>query len=163
MRSGFSTQYYNTFLIIIVVNFSESLPLCESNLMRNEPQSLTEGDRIWIQCSMNFRGFWEPTVEWIQHGDEFRSEGRSITDGIETTITPNQSVTSNVTVAIKSTTVGSYYSCNIYFVRHNGTPITTANNVPNFTSSAICVLHSTTQSAFKDTTAASSSGYWCKF
>src|SRR6218665_1396649 len=115
MQWGFSTQYCNTFLIIIVVNFSESLPFCESNLMRNNPQSLTEGDRIWIQCSMQFRGFWEPTLEWIQHGEEFGSEGKNITHGIETTITPNQSVTSNLTVAIKSSTVESYYSCKIYF------------------------------------------------
>src|SRR6218665_1300177 len=62
--------------MLVLYNFVESLPVCESNLTENNSHSLIDGDHIWIECNINFRGFWAPSMEWIQHGGDFGPEGK---------------------------------------------------------------------------------------
>lgn len=157
--------------------FAESLPVCESNLTRSNYHSLVDGDHIWIKCNVDFRGFWAPSMEWNQHGGDFGPQGNRVTDGIETVISPRQSITSKLTIAVNSSEDGFYYSCKLYFVKYNGTQVTTAKNVPNFTytwnSSVIYVSHSSAESDVPETDAVASSAVtsstekssnvdWCK-
>ena len=154
--------------MLVWYNYVESLPLCESNFTRSNSHSLIDGDQIWIQCSVDFRGFWEPSVEWAQHGEDFGPEGKTVTDGIETMTSPSHSVTSRLTIAINASAQGFHYSCKIYFARYNGTLLTTAKNVPSFTytwnSSLIFITHSPTQSFFAVTSSTTeTSSAWCKY
>jgi len=106
-------------------------------------------------------------MEWTQHGGDFASQGNRVTDGIETMISPSQSVTSKLTIAANTSTDDSYYSCKTYFTRYTGTLQTTANNVPSFSytwnSSVIYESQSSTQSFFAVTPSTiETSSAWCK-
>ena len=145
-----------------VLSFPDSLPVCESNLTKNYSYSLIEGDHIFIQCNINFRGFWAPSVEWTQHGDNSKPEGEPVADGVEQLRNPSQSITSTLTIAVQSSADGFYYSCKLYFVKYNGIEVTTAKNVPNFTYTWNSSVTQHIFSATSPTTETSSSVYWCK-
>src|SRR6218665_506708 len=110
---------------------SESQPKCETTLTAKT--SLEVGDNIWMQCRVNFRGNWAPTMEWRQHQvNADINESRLVSNVADTVAIPNSSITSTLTVLIDSTNYESYYSCRTFFTWHNGKLRTNATNVPDF-------------------------------
>ena len=107
----------------------ESEPICETNLTAKT--SLEVGDCIWMQCRVNFRGNWPPTMEWRQHQVNAH-EVRLDSNVADTVVIQNSSITSTLTVLIDSTNYDSCYSCRTYFTWHNGKLRTNATNTPDF-------------------------------
>ena len=99
--------------------------------------TLTKGDVIWMQCSVNFRGMWTPTVEWKQHiedDEQGEDDQEVVLHGVSTITVLNSSVTSTFTyVSGPSKTRPTYFSCRIFFQWHNINVNATANNLPNYT------------------------------
>ena len=137
--------------LLFQLSISDSIPTCGENFTLNSLNSskyLLNGDYIWIQCSVNFRGFLTPTIEWIEYGRHLGPDGRIVTGEAELTRIPNRSVTSNI--AVNSSRDGSWFACKIYFSKFDGTYNVTAGNVPNFTyiwnSSVITLSFSSSES-----------------
>lgn len=120
-------------LVFLIIQFplSESEPICDTNLTTNT--LLVDGYYIWNQCRVNFKGNWEPTMEWRQHSlNVDNDEGRLVSDETVTHVIENVSITSTLTVLVDSTNYDSYYSCRTYFTWNNGKLKTNASNVPDF-------------------------------
>src|SRR6218665_3234207 len=112
-------------------HLSESEPICDTNLTAKT--SLEVGDCIWMQCRVQFRGNWPPTMEWRQHQvNTGIDKGRLVSDVADTVVIQNSSITSTLIVLIDSTNYDSYYSCRTFFTWHNGKLRTNATNVPDF-------------------------------
>src|SRR6218665_924842 len=118
------------------LSISDSIPTCEENFTMNSLNSskfLLSGDYIRLQCRVSFRGFWTPTIEWIEYGRHLGPNGRIVTEEAELTRIPNRIVTSNLTIAANSSRDGSWFACRLYFAKYDGMYNMTAINVPNFT------------------------------
>ena len=165
------------------LSISDSIPTCEENFKLNSLNSskyLLNGDYIWMQCSVSFRGFWTLTLKWIEYGRHLWPDGKRITEGVEVTRIPNRIVTSNLTVTVNSSRDGSRFACKIYFSKYDGMYRMNATNVPGFTyiwTSSVITLSlsssesvTTTSNPFESTSIHTtredfqwqSSTHWCK-
>lgn len=120
--------------LIILTCFVESQPVCKANLTADGNKSLTVGDSIWLRCSVAFRGFWTPTMQWIRHSGN-GDIGNVVTRGVEMVRLPNTSVTSTLDIKVDSSMKGVLFSCRTYFTQYDGIQLSLddiANNIPNF-------------------------------
>lgn|SRR6218665_1640118 len=88
-----------------------------------------------MQCNLNFRGFWAPTMQWTRHDGDGLADGtnREVGGVIKMQTIPNSNVTSSLTVSRDSLGEGTFFSCRIYFERKSdGILIMNATNVPDF-------------------------------
>ena len=110
---------------------SESEPFCETNNTAEENITLTEGDVILMQCSVNFRGMWAPTVEWKQHTVDDNKDQHTIIYDASTVTLINARVTTTLKYVYKLSEF-TYFSCRMLFQRYNGSLHATATNLPEF-------------------------------
>lgn len=104
------------------------MPICEERTLLSDDYV-----QIWMQCNVTFRGFWAPTLVWIEYGGHLGPEGRNITKEAELTRIPNRIVTSNLTISVNSSRNWAQFVCRIYFAKYDEMYNMTASNVPNFT------------------------------
>src|SRR6218665_3833897 len=86
-----------------------------------------------MECSVSFRGFWTPTVEWRQHSRDGNAIGKlTERDGVELVAIADSKVSSTLTFAISSSANGSFFSSRFYFTRDNAKDQVTATNIPTY-------------------------------
>src|SRR6218665_1079863 len=111
----------------VSLSATESTPFCDTNL--NGGDSLTDGDRIWMRCSVRFRGYWTPSMEWRHHTE---SKDGQIVTADEAVENENFNITSKISIVFNSSISGSFFSCKIYFSTKKHTRQANATNTPNF-------------------------------
>lgn len=119
---------------ITVCTSTETEPNCSSNYTLNLNTTVNEEISVRLRCTVNFRGYLVPDVEWRTHKgyEETFEEDEEMTNLADTIIIMNSSITSGLTVVLSSNTNSLSYSCKIYFRSVNNTETMNADNAPNF-------------------------------
>lgn len=110
------------------------MPNCTSNYT-NDNDSSVDSEAIKMQCSLNYRGFWAPTMHWTQHNIDGIEDVKSqkVIGITESQTISNSHVTSSLTVNIDSLGTGTFFSCRIFFEKKfDGILTMNATNVPDF-------------------------------
>src|SRR6218665_54603 len=104
----------------------------DTNYTVEDNSTLTDDDVIWMHCSVNFRGMWAPTVEWIQHRVNDKEEEQTIIHEASTVTLLNTNITTTLNY-VHNASETTYFSCRLFFQRYNGSDRATATNLPEFT------------------------------
>ena len=109
---------------------TEADPKCQWNLSRSNDSNVNdivmEFDIITMTCTVNYSGYWDPSMIWQQES------GSVITTVIVDKIDKSKSLTSSLTMVVSRNINGQKYSCTTYF-NHVNKPITpTVENQPGY-------------------------------
>ena len=105
--------------------------------------TLSDGDIIRMQCSVNFRGMWAPSIEWKQHmenedEDGKEGEGDQLIElhAVSTETVFNSRATSTL-IYISGSSKATYFTCRVFFKGYTFSmdirKVHVATNLPNFT------------------------------
>lgn len=132
--SIFKLQYPTIFQRLL--KFVESAPICETIFTTTDNDSLSVSRHLLMRCSITFRGFWTPTLEWRRHDGNGNNSRvwKKITDAtVEVSRFTNNTITSTLAVRINESEKYSHFSCQISFANYDGNDKSvTATNVPDF-------------------------------
>ena len=82
-----------------------------------------------MRCSVIFRGYWTPSMEWSQHGEEENGRVREVDEVVDN---GNCNVTTTINIIFNSSTNNSYFSCKTYFAIQKHRCLANATNAPDF-------------------------------
>src|SRR6218665_3426856 len=88
-----------------------------------------EGSRIWMRCSVKFRGYWTPSMEWRHHREDENGRAIAVDEVVEI---ENCNVTTTINIILNSSTNNSYFSCKIFFAIQKHRRLANATNVLDF-------------------------------
>jgi len=88
-----------------------------------------EGSRIWMRCSVIFRGYWTPSMEWRHHREDENGRVIAVDEVVEN---ENCNFTTTINIILNSSTNNSYFSCKTYFAIQKHRRLANATNVPDF-------------------------------
>lgn len=95
----------------LISNVIASVPECSTNLTEVD-DPLMEGDYLQLWCVIEFRGNFEPTMEW-------RNDITGEIISSQATVSPNRNVKSELTVKLKCDDHRVSFSCTTYFSSTN--------------------------------------------
>lgn len=83
-----------------------------------------------MRCTVKFRGYWPPSMEWRRHGEDNKNGQIVTADEVEES--ENFNITSAISIIFKSSINGSFFSCKIYFSAQKPRLHANASNTPDF-------------------------------
>ena len=104
--------------------FTESDPVCTSNLNDTDDSALFAGDVVTFKCALNYSGRWAPRMTWF---DQNNNELEAVDLG------GNQSVVHQINVTLPATSPTARFTCVTDFEDVTGTGEDEATNNIEYT------------------------------
>ena len=101
----------------ILVTLTETTPKCEANFKADD--LLRNGNRIWMMCTIAYRGNMAPVLQWRRHQEDMDAGGKVVTDGIQANTVAVSNISSTLAIDVSPSDYDIYYSCTISFASYD--------------------------------------------
>lgn len=161
----------------IRVILAETTPKCEANFKSDD--FLTKDFRIWMRCTVEYRGNMAPILQWKRHQQDTDTSGKVVTEGLQANTVAGSNISSTLTIVASPSEDDIYYSCTIFFTSYDSSNSSgvymVAGNAPDYSytwASPVVRGQSPTTHGFnvyamgrnsEDATQTNKSTNWCKF
>lgn len=95
---------------------AETTPKCEATFKSDD--FLAKEIRIWLRCTVAYRGNIAPVLQWRRHQHGSETGGEVITKGIQANTAAGPNISSTVDIVVSPTKNDIYYSCMIFFTSY---------------------------------------------